>query len=131
MERVPGHRTHLRLLPSLPNAAAFQPADGKRRSVERAMHQLTLIAAQSVATEIPEAHRDWWYDLRRKNQSVCAAAFRFIDFLHRLGFPRETAMLIPAWIAAYVVERYGTTPPNTGAMPLTLLVTGENDKAVA
>jgi hypothetical protein len=107
MSNVQIHRKHLTLLPSEPQ---FRPADGKRRSIERAMHHLTLIAAQSVQTDVEEQHREWWYDLRRSHQSVCAAAFRFVDYLFRLGFPIETALLVSDWMRAYTLERYGRTP---------------------
>lgn len=91
--------------------AHFRPSDGKRRTIERAMHELVLIAAQSTSTDVPEAHRDWWYDLRRRHQSVLAAAFRFIDFLYRWGFPMETALLVSDWLRAYTLERYNDFTP--------------------
>lgn len=105
-------RGPLTLLRSEPS---MRTSDGRRRTIERAMHELVLIAAQSTATDVPEAHRDWWYDLRRKGQSVIAAPLRFIDFLHRWGFPMETALLVSDWLRAYTLERYGRKPERPSA----------------
>lgn len=124
MAGVPIYRKHLQLV----EAADFRPTDGRKRTIERAFHGLTLIACETVATDVPEAHRGWYYDLRRGRLSIVGGLLRFIDFLHRRGFPMETALLIPEWIRAYILERYGHTPTPM-SMPLELVETGEHRRA--
>lgn len=86
-----------------------------KRNIERELSGLVAIACASVAATVPAHERDWVYDLRKGKRSVCGGLFRFIDFLHRRGWPIETALLIPEWIRGYVLELYGQAPTSTPA----------------
>lgn len=115
------HRNHLRLVTD-----DEQP---KPRWLARALNGLVAIACASVSADLPEHQREWAYDLRRNRLSLCGGLFRFIDLLHRKGFPIETALLIPEWITAYIYDRYRMTPPSTPAIAIHLMKTGEHERA--
>lgn len=99
-----------------------------RQRIARDLHGMTVIALQSVSASVPENERDWAYDLRKGKRNITGGLFRFLDFLHRRGFPIETALLIPQWITAYIYERWNMQPPSRPAIPLTLMRTGEIEK---
>lgn len=114
------HR-HLRLVTDEPRIP--------KRALERALHHLTLIACDSVASDVEPQHQDWWYDLRRERVSLCGGVFRFLAYLHRWGFPIETALLIPDWITAKIYDVWNQSPPSTPAIQVKLVRTGEFEKA--
>jgi hypothetical protein len=84
---------------------------------------LVAIACDSVAATVPEHQRDWVYDLRKGKRSIAGGLFRFIDFLHRRGWPMETALMIPAWLESYIRECY-TGSPEQAAQSVPLKRTG-------
>lgn len=83
---------------------------GAKRKLERAQHTLVIAATDAVSTTVPPEHHDWAYDLRRGRMRIYGGLLRFIDLLHRRGFQKETALMIPSWIAAYIEDVWSDRP---------------------
>lgn len=81
-----------------------------KRTVDREMHAVALIATDGVSQNVPKQHHDWAYDLRRGRLNLVGGILRTIDLLAARRIPKRIAMMIPEWIAYYVEDAYSDTP---------------------
>lgn len=81
---------------------------GAKRRIERQQHDLVVAATDSVSVRVEAQHVDWRYDLRRGQLRIYGSLLRFIDLLHRRGFSKETALMIPSWLADYIHDVWET-----------------------
>lgn len=90
-----------------------------KQNIEREQHGLVVVATDEVSTKVPAEHRDWAYDLRRGRMRIYGSLLRFIDLLHRRGFSKETALMIPGWLTYYIEETW-SDEPNEQRVPVQL-----------
>jgi hypothetical protein len=93
-----------------------------RRKIRRELHTLVLytqgdrtvadiVSAAPVGVNVAQ----WWFDLRRGQQTIYGSLFRFIDIAIRLRTPKATLMKIPEVLAWYIednADEHEYTPPH-------------------
>lgn len=82
---------------------------GARKRILRESHALVVQATEGQTAK-GQPLSMWATDLRRERRNIYGSLLRFIDLLHRRGFPLETALLIPRWIEAYCRDVWGDRP---------------------
>ena len=89
-----------------------------RRKVRQGAHSLVLTTQgdDSVAALVRQTAKAtrWWEDLRRSRTTVYGSLFRFLDIAIARGVEKETLMLIPDTIRAYIENEYD--PQNGGKL---------------
>lgn len=88
---------------------------GAKERIERRQHDLVVAATDSVSVRVESQHVDWRYDLRRGQLRIYGSLLRFIDLLHRRGFSKETALMIPSWLAEYIHDVWDDQPAERAA----------------
>lgn len=83
---------------------------GAKKTAKREAHTLVVAHVADVRQTLPAGQQHWGFDLRRGQLSIYGSLLRFIDVLYRRGVKMETALMIPAWIEAYVREVWGDAP---------------------
>jgi hypothetical protein len=76
-----------------------------RKGIERNAHALVVRTTDGkglVPVVIREHFADWWYDLRRKQNTIYGGLLRFIDVSILARVPRTMLKMIPQWIQEYI-----------------------------
>ena len=88
---------------------------GAKQAAKREAHTLVAQTLTDVPSTVAPQYHDWAYDLRRGRMTIYGSLLRFIDTLRARGIAKETALLIPRWIAAYIEDIYGEPLARTRA----------------
>lgn len=100
----PQHRIDRTALATIGTTAVERRRDA-RKAIDRNSHALVVHATRAgvQVAEVPDAHADWWYDLRRGSLRIYGGLLRFIDVSYlKRGVSKATLKLIPGWLSAYI-----------------------------
>jgi hypothetical protein len=113
----------------LEEGGALRRVYGAREHLKRESHAL-VVQTTVGATAKHQEGAAWFTDLRRGRLNIYGGLLRFLEHLHRRGVAKETALLIPEWLTAFIHELWeGAPAAPRQPIPLELMRTGEHDKA--